>query len=107
MAESHAGSIYGRAFAIATINPKSVAGYLAAFSTFVQADVPIGQQMWVIVPTALTLTTLSYSGYTALGAGLGRAALGAIAQVWLRRLLAASFVVYGVLLGGWSAGRAV
>lgn len=107
VAESHAGSIYGRAFAIATINPKSVAGYLAAFSTFVQADVPIGQQMWVIVPTALTLTTLSYSGYTALGAGLGRAALGAIAQVWLRRLLAASFVVYGVLLGGWSAGRAV
>lgn len=107
VARSHPGSIYGRAFAIATINPKSLAGYLAAFSTFVQADIPIGQQMWVIVPTALTLTTLSYSGYTALGAGLGRAALGAIAQVWLRRLLAASFVVYGVLLGGWSAGRAI
>ena len=28
-------SIYWRAFAIATINPKSVAGYLAAFSQFV------------------------------------------------------------------------
>lgn len=94
------GSIYGRAFAIATINPKSVAGYLAAFSQFVMPDVPIGQQMWVIVPTALTITAASYITYTALGAGLGRAALGAIANTVLRRVLAVSFIIYGVLLGG-------
>ena len=84
---------------IATINPKSLAGYLAAFSQFVQPGVPIGEQMWIIVPTALTLTALSYAGYTALGAGLGRAALGAVFNAWVRRVLAASFVIYGVLLG--------
>ena len=95
----HAGSMYWRAFAVATINPKSVAGYLAAFSQFVQPDVAIGQQMWVIVPTALTLTALSYCGYTALGAGLGRAALGAVFNVWFRRVLALSFIIYGALLG--------
>ncbi|QFT97525.1 Homoserine/homoserine lactone efflux protein [Roseovarius sp. THAF8] len=100
-------SIYWRAFAIATINPKSVAGYLAAFSQFVQPGVPIWSQMWVIVPTALSLTALSYIGYTALGAGLGRAALGAVFNVWLRRGLAACFVIYGVLLGAASTpGRA-
>ena len=93
------GSVYWRAFMIATINPKSVAGYLAAFSQFVQPDVPIGQQMWVIFPTALTLTALSYMTYTALGASLGRAALGAVFNVWLRRTLALCFIVYGVLLG--------
>ncbi|WP_417729362.1 LysE family translocator [Roseovarius sp.] len=93
------GSVYWRALAIATINPKSVAGYLAAFSQFVQPDVPIGAQMWVIFPTALSLTTLSYLGYTALGAGLGRAALGAVFNVWLRRGMAACFVIYGVALG--------
>lgn len=93
------GSIYGRAFAIATINPKSVAGYLAAFSQFVMPDVPIGQQMWVIVPTALTITAASYVTYTALGAGLGRAALGVVANTILRRVLALSFILYGVLLG--------
>lgn len=99
--------IYWRAFAIATINPKSVAGYLAAFSQFVQPDVPIWSQMWVIFPTALSLTALSYIGYTALGAGLGRAALGAVFNVWLRRGLAACFVIYGVLLGAASTpGRA-
>ena len=100
-------SIYWRAFAIATINPKSVAGYLAAFSQFVQPGVPIWSQMWVIFPTALSLTALSYISYTALGAGLGRAALGAVFNVWLRRGLAACFVVYGVLLGAASTpGRA-
>ncbi len=101
--ERPAGSVYWRAFAIATINPKSVAGYLAAFSQFVQPDVPIWDQMWVIFPTALSLTTLSYLGYTGLGAGLGRAALGAVFNVWLRRALASCFIIYGVLLGSMAA----
>jgi threonine/homoserine/homoserine lactone efflux protein len=93
------GSVYWRSFMVATINPKSVAGYLAAFSQFVQPDVPIWEQMWVIFPTALSITALSYTGFTALGAGLGRAALGAVVNVWLRRAMAAAFVIYGVALG--------
>lgn len=102
-----AKSIYLHALAVATINPKSVAGYLAAFSQFVQPDVPIWEQMAVIVPTALTLTALSYTGFTALGAGLGRAALGAVFNVWVRRVLAACFIIYGVLLGAATTpGRA-
>ena len=94
-----AGPVYLRALAIATINPKSVAGYLAAFSQFVQPDVPIWSQMATIVPTALTLTALSYCGYTALGAGLGRAALGAVFNLWFRRATALGFVGFGLLLG--------
>ena len=93
------GSVFWRAFMVATINPKSVAGYFAAFSQFVQPDVPIWEQMWVIFPTALTITALSYTGFTALGAGLGRAALGAVFNTWLRRAMAAAFVIYGVALG--------
>lgn len=92
------GSIYLRAFLIATINPKSVAGYLAAFSQFVQPDVPIGQQMWVIVPTALILTTLSYTTYTALGHWLGARALGTVGNRVLRQVLAGCFILYGLLL---------
>ena len=58
-------------------------------------------------PTALTLTALSYTTYTALGAGLGRAALGAVFNVWLRRTLAMCFIIYGVLLGSAATpGRA-
>ena len=100
------GRVFLRAFAIATINAKSVAGYLAAFSQFVEPDVPIGSQMGVIVPTALTLTAMSYTGYTALGAGLGRMALGAILHLWVRRAMALCFVAYGVALGAVTPGRA-
>lgn len=91
--------IYRRAFAIATINPKSLAGYLAGFSQFVMPGVPIGAQMWVIVPTALTLTAASYVTYTALGAWLGRRALSTLANVVIRRVLAGCFVLYGLALG--------
>ena len=86
------GSIYGRAFLIATINAKSLAGYIAAFSQFMEPSVPIWSQMGLIVPTALTITALSYTGYTALGAGLGRAALGRVFTIGIRRTLAACFV---------------
>ena len=105
--EKPARSIYLHALAVATINPKSVAGYLAAFSQFVQPDVPIWEQMGVIMPTALVITALSYTGFTALGAGLGRTALSAVFNVWIRRSLSVCFVVYGVLLGASSVpGRA-
>lgn len=106
-APTRASGVYWNALAIATINPKSVAGYLAAFSQFVQPDVPIWDQMWVIMPTALTLTLISYTGFTLLGSGLGRSALAAVFNVWVRRVLAACFVIYGVLLGtAMTPGRA-
>lgn len=98
------GRMYWRALAIAVINPKSVAGYLAAFSQFVQPDVPIWEQMQVIVPTALVLTTISYCGFTALGAGIGRAALGAVFNAWVRRFMALCFIGYGILLGTANVG---
>lgn len=91
--------VYFHALAIATINPKSVAGYLAAFTQFVQPGVPITDQMSVILPTALTITALSYTGFTGIGALMGKAALGAVFNVWVRRIMAACFVIYGVLLG--------
>ena len=93
-----AGSVFGRGFLIAVVNAKSAAGYLAAFSQFVQPGVPIWEQMTVIFPTALALTAASYTGYVALGAGLGRAAMGTMMNIWLRRGMAALFIGYGVAL---------
>ena len=56
---------------------------LAAFSQFVQPDVPIWDQMAVIMPTALGLTALSYTGYTALGAAFGKSAMAKVFNVSL------------------------
>ena len=100
VADRPARHVYLNALAIATINPKSVAGYLAAFSQFVQPDVPIWQQMAVILPTALSITALSYTGFTLIGALMGRAALGAVFNTWVRRIMAGCFIIYGIALGG-------
>ncbi|MEM1430049.1 MAG: LysE family translocator [Pseudomonadota bacterium] len=91
--------VYFKALLIATVNAKSLAGYLAAFTQFVEPGVPMADQLSVLMPTALALTTLSYVGYTALGAGLGRMVLGALGNLVLRRGLAGCFVLYGLALG--------
>lgn len=93
------GSIYGRAFMIATLNAKSLAGYLAAFTQFVQPHVPLWHQMAAIYPTALTITAASYCTYTAIGVLMGRAAMGAVLNVWFRRTMAVAFILYGLALG--------
>ena len=98
LGKATAGSIYGQAFIIATVNVKSVAGYVAAFSQFVEPGLSLASLLSVIFPTALTITALSYCTYTAIGAGLGRAALGAVFNVYFRRTMAVLFVSYGVLL---------
>ncbi|MCI5098501.1 MAG: LysE family translocator [Rhodobacteraceae bacterium] len=100
--ERPARRVYLHALAVATINPKSVAGYLAAFSQFIQPDVPVWGQMAYIMPTALVITTLSYTSFTLLGAALGRAALAAVFNVWIRRTMAVCFIIYGALLGASS-----
>ena len=96
------GGIYGRAFMIATVNAKSLAGYIAGVSQFVDPSASVLPQMVVIAPTALSLTALSYTGYVTLGAWVGRAALGAVFNIWVRRVLAGCFVLYGVVLA-WVA----
>lgn len=98
LADVSAGSIFGKAFIIATVNAKSIAGYIAAFSQFVEPDVPLGEQLVWIFPTALAITAASYTGYTAIGVALGRAALGAVFNIYFRRAMAVLFVIYGVLL---------
>ena len=36
------------------------------------------------------------------GTAIGRAALGAVFNVWVRRVMAGCFIIYGVLLGSAS-----
>ncbi len=92
------GSLFVKSFLIATINPKSLAGYLAAFTIIINPDVAIRTQMWVIVPTALTITCLNYTSFCALGAFLKDKAVTVTLNIRLRRVLSLFFILYGVAL---------
>jgi threonine/homoserine/homoserine lactone efflux protein len=91
-------SLFVKSFAIATINPKSLAGYLAAFTIVINPDVAIRTQMWAIVPTALTITCLNYTSFCAFGAFLKDKAVTVTLNIQLRRILSLCFILYGVVL---------
>ena len=91
--------VYVKSFLVATLNPKSIAGYVAAFSQFVAPKIPIWDQMWIIIPTVLCFMTPTYTSFFALGASVGHTALSTILNVWLRRVLAMCFIIYRFLLG--------
>ena len=92
------GSLFVKSFLIATINPKSLAGYLAAFTIIINPDVAIRTQMWVIVPTALTITCLNYMSFCALGVFLKDKAATVTLNIRLRKVLSLFFILYGVAL---------
>ena len=91
--------VYVKSFLLATINPKSIAGYLAAFSQFVVPSIRISAPMCIRIPTTLCLTTLSYASLGALYTGLGYTGLSTILNVWFKRVLAICFIIYRFLLG--------
>lgn len=91
-------AVYSRAFLIATLNAKSLMGYLAAFTQFVEPGRAIWPQMALIYPTALPITAVTYIGWTMLGARMGRAALASVANLWFRRIMGLAFVAYGAVL---------
>ena len=91
-------SLFVKSFLIATINPKSLAGYLAAFTIVINPDVAIRTQMWAIVPTALTITCLNYTSLCAFGSLLKNKAATLTLNIRLRRMLSLCFILYGVVL---------
>ena len=91
--------VYVKSFLLATINPKSIAGYLAAFSQFVVPSIRISAPMCIRIPTTLCLTTLSYASLNALYKGVGYTGLSTILNVWFKRVLAICFIIYRFLLG--------
>jgi threonine/homoserine/homoserine lactone efflux protein len=91
-------SLFVKSFLIATINPKSLAGYLAAFTIVINPDAAIKTQMWAIVPTALTITCLNYTSVCAFGAFLKDKAVTVAFNTQLRRVLSVCFILYGLIL---------
>lgn len=93
-----AAAIFWPAFLIAVLNVKSLLGYVAGFSQFIQADQPLAPQMAVIVPTALCLTAMSYVGWTALGAFTGRGAHAKATGKVIRLLSSTALMLFGIAL---------
>jgi len=62
--------IAGQSFLISATNPKAIFVNIAIFSQFVDPNLPLKDQLILLIPTALIIDSLIYSGYCSLGAQL-------------------------------------
>jgi homoserine/homoserine lactone efflux protein len=61
-----------RAFLISLTNPKAILVYLAVFPQFIKPTQDLAPQLAILVPSALVIVVLIYTGYCALGLGVRR-----------------------------------
>jgi homoserine/homoserine lactone efflux protein len=83
-------AIYGRGFAVALTNPKTLFFYAAFFPQFIAADRPFGAQIAVLGATFLGLALLVDGGWAVLG---GRLRGILVARGRLRRRLAGTALI--------------
>ena len=81
---SRAGTVR-KAVLVSLSNPKAMISYGAVFSQFISPDGALGVQLLVIVPTALVVTAVVYTGYCALGTGVRRVLGTARRMAWFNR----------------------
>jgi len=74
-----------QAFTISITNPKAIFVNVAIFSQFIDAAIPLGSQLAVLIPLALLIDALIYGGYCVLGLGLKRLLASARHQRWFNR----------------------
>lgn len=101
-----AWSLVRRGFTISMSNPKAILSYMAAFPQFIDAGAPLAPQLTIIVPTAITIVILVYSGYTLTGGGLAKLLTTAARQQLFNRAAGAFYLFIAGLLAFSDARRA-
>jgi homoserine/homoserine lactone efflux protein len=61
-----------RGFTTSITNPKAILVYVAVFPQFIKPEGALAAQLLVLVPTALVITVVVYTGYCAFGTGIAR-----------------------------------
>jgi homoserine/homoserine lactone efflux protein len=81
-----------RGFVTSITNPKAILVYVAVFPQFIRAEGALGAQLLILIPTALVIAMVVYTGYCAFGTGIARLLSTA------RRRLAFNFAAGGFYL---------
>jgi homoserine/homoserine lactone efflux protein len=61
-----------RGFTTSITNPKAILVYVAVFPQFIKPEGALAAQLLVLVPTALVIAVVVYTGYCAFGTGIAR-----------------------------------
>ena len=91
-------TVVKKAVLISLSNPKAMISYGAVFSQFIRPDVALTPQLMVIVPTALAITAVIFTGYSALGVGVKRVIGSAKRRLWFNRGVGGFYLLAGAAL---------
>ena len=86
-----------RGILISLSNPKAIFAWLSIFSQFADATVPLGPQLAVLAPSALSVTLLVYIGYCALGLGVNKVFSGSRKR-WFDRVTGSVYLTFAYFL---------
>ncbi len=78
--------LFRRAFVISMSNPQAILTYLAFFVPALNPNAPLVPQIMVLVPTAVGIISLMYTGYVFSGTSLRLVITSATRQVILNRI---------------------
>jgi homoserine/homoserine lactone efflux protein len=78
--------LFRRAFVISISNPQAILTYLAFFTPALNPNAPLAPQVMVLVPTAVGIVALMYTGYVISGAPLRFVITSAARQLMLNRI---------------------
>lgn len=84
-----------RAILISMSNPKSFFVWLAVFTQFIDAKLPLTQQLLILAPSALLVTVVVYIGYCALGLGVNRLFSGR-RKIWFDRITGSTYLAFAL-----------
>lgn len=84
-----------RAILISLGNPKAIFAWIAVFSQFIDAARPLGPQLFVLAPSALSVTIVVYGAYSALGLGVNRVFAGRRKR-WFDRGTGVTYIAFAL-----------
>lgn len=82
-----------QSFLISATNPKAIFINIAIFSQFIDPMQPLKEQLLLLIPTALIIDSLIYSGYCSLGAQLTKLMGSARRQKFFNRTTSAIYAI--------------
>ncbi|MFC0402430.1 LysE family translocator [Paraburkholderia rhizosphaerae] len=105
-AETHTGRIFGHAYAVTALNPKSIVFFVAFVPQFIDTQVATWSQIALFEATFVALGTINALGYALLASAARRAIRRPGVQLAVNRTGGSLLIGAGMLAAAWKKAAA-
>jgi threonine/homoserine/homoserine lactone efflux protein len=106
ISETRPGRVFAHAYAVTTLNPKSIVFFVAFVPQFMDLHAPVWPQIAILEATFVVLATLNAFGYALLASSARRAIRSSSVQRVVNRSGGTLLICAGVLAAAWKKSAA-